>query len=98
MTTRLIFSPSLPDPHSPLLPDPHSQTRYTSNPEQQALYTLYFIGDKKHIFRGVDRVKLILSIVDASLSITRDLCSRPGYQLIPRAASFRRRRPARPHE
>ena len=68
MTTRLIFSPSLPDPHSPLLPDPHSQTRYTSNPEQQALYTLYFIGDKKHIFRGVDRVKLILSIIEATAS------------------------------
>jgi hypothetical protein len=42
--------------------------RYTSNPEQQALYTLYFIGEKKHIFRGVDRIKLILSIIEATAS------------------------------
>jgi hypothetical protein len=29
--------------------------KYVSSPEQQSLYSLYFIGDKKHIFRGVDR-------------------------------------------
>ena len=51
---------------SPYDPYEYIYGRYTSNPEQQALYALYFIGDKKHIFRGVDRIKLILSIIEAT--------------------------------
>ena len=30
--------------------------RYTLSPDLQALYQTYFVGDQKHIFRGVDRL------------------------------------------